>query len=329
MPMPTAIRRRRLIRRAAVTLCLLAGAFGLVPHLSPRLLPPKPAMTQTASASGAQVTYLPALLRGAQVSDLPVAPTVPPVSPTPVSPTPVSPTPPASPTATTAATSAATPSPVASPPATAAPTQPPSPTAPPPTEPPSATPAPPEPSPTAKPPPALACRELLSNGDFERGARSWALTVTTTEQPISLAILHRSGSTIGPYQGDWIAYLGGLDATFFGLTSDRLAQIDAAAVVSATLSYRAALLTEERRDGRANDKVSVFLTAGRRAEVKAAAVSEEDFEVAGRWQAVTADVSDLVAAGTPRTLEIEARLDGARTSWFHFDEISLTACTPR
>jgi len=327
-------RRSRTLRPAAIiglaaTICAPGpsgppGSSG-PDHLTRPVAAAPAAAPADRPAIGSNHAYLPFLARGAIVADLPVAPTGLPATPTHDHPAPtVAPrTPAPSPSPTSPPTTPASPAPTPGvPTATVSPsaTEPPSPF---PTEPPaSATPAP-----TVKPTPALECRELLANGDFERGARNWSLAVTTTEQPISLAILHRSKSTVAPYEGDWVAYLGGLDGTFFGLTSDRLAQIDSGDVVSATLSFRVAVFTEERRDRRANDKVAVFVTTGRRAEVKEAALSEEDFEADGRWRNVSVDLRGHVAGGALKLLEIQARLDGARKSWFYFDAVSITACT--
>lgn len=251
------------------------------------------------------ILWLPAVLRFADRLDRP-----PPVTPVPASATP---TPSMSPTVAPSASPTSTLEPTESP--TEEPTAPPTATA----------------SPTEEPAPPLQCQELLSNGDFEARATGWTLTVTTATQDANRAILHSSKSPVPTFDGNYLAWLGGLDATRFTFRSSALARVEAARVVSATLRIHSAILSDETPDHRANDVAMVALeNAQGRHVIDDLTLSEEDMPVKGRWYRFDADITELVRAGAPRKIELRVDTDRERTSWIHFDGIAVRAClTPR
>jgi hypothetical protein len=236
--------------------------------------------------------HLPMVMRALPRASLPVIATAPPAAPT-----------------ATATTEAATTTPTLSP--TQAPTEAP-------------TQAPTDP-PTAPPTPALACENLVANGDFEQGARDWTLTVTTQEQPLSLAIVRRAEGPIPPHGGDTYAYLGGLDDTSFTLHSRRLPRFETEGIVRATYSYWAALITTEQPNRRPGDRLRPYIDAGRRAYVEDAARSEEDLRPAREWQHVEVDVTDHLDRGAQH-VGFEVVTDRAKSSWFYLDDVSLEIC---
>lgn len=256
---------------------------------------------------GSATLFLPLSLRFGDLAGLPAAATL------------------APPTATLAATV---------PPPTATdlpPTAPPSPTAPEPTdEPPTPEPPTATAEPTATPTKAapLACAQLVTNGGFEEGARDWSLRVTGTEQAASLAINHRSRVNLAPFGGDWLAWLGGLDQTTFELTSTRLAGYRPADVVSATLSLAVAVVTQERRDRRPDDRAVVYARTPGRQAIPGASFSEETVPEDYRWAPVRLDVTDVLSARRVDALEVALETDGSGPTWFYVDEIALEVCTP-
>jgi hypothetical protein len=219
------------------------------------------------------------------------------------------------------ATETPLPEPTAEPSATEPPTE--EPTAAP-TEAPTETPIP-LPSPTATQ--TLNCRELLTNGSFEEGAKNWTLTVTTQRQQLSRSIQHRSKVPISPVDGgDYLAWLGGLDGTYFELKSDRLAAANPEKVVSATLSYYVAMTTKERLNKRDGDKLTFHLGTGRGAEVLEAAISEEDLPENLHWYPFSHDVTERFQAGRVTDLSMKFSLDARDTSWVYYDMVSVTVC---
>lgn len=185
------------------------------------------------------------------------------------------------------------------------------------------------PAPSPTPTEALACSEVLRNGDFEAGARNYELRVTGFEQQLTRAILLGSGTPMEPVSGRYVGFLGGLADSYFELISDRLLRVDRERVASATLRYRVALVTEERPNGRANDVASVRLVqANREQEVPGASVSEEDLRETHTWHEVEADATSFFAEGRePATgLVLRVDTDRAATSWFYFDDLSLEVC---
>ncbi len=208
-----------------------------------------------------------------------------------------------------------------------------------PTDPPTALPSPTatsqpttEPSPTLEPEPsptptrALDCQELLTNGDFEAGARNWRLTVTTQEQQASRSIQHRSKLPIEPHGGDYAAWLGGLDDTRFELESDALARLRGSDVVSASLRARVALIQDGGGSSRPGDVLSWHLGEGRTAHIVEADLADGDFEAQRRWQLVSADLTERLQAGGSSRLRIQFDTDGRLGSWVYIDDIQVTAC---
>lgn len=297
--------------RAAV----LAAALGLAaPLAAPALVSaerPAQAPPGAQSDDPTVAIYLPLSLANAEMDALPEPPVAPPATAT-LAPTDI-------PTITPAPSATAVPT-EPPPTQTAIPEVTPTPTVAPPTE----TPAP-SPTPTE----ALACSEVLRNGDFEAGARNYELRVTGFEQLLTRAIMLGSGTPMEPVSGRYVGFLGGLEDSYFELISDRLLRVDRERVASATLRYRVALVTEERPNGRANDVASVRLVqANREQEVPGASVSEEDLRETYTWHEVEADATAFFAEGRePATgLVLRVDTDRAATSWFYFDDLSLEVC---
>ncbi len=217
------------------------------------------------------------------------------------------------------------PSPVPSEPPPATPTEAPPPTLVP-TEPPTAPPtATATATPEASPTPALACENIVKNGDFESGARDWTLVVTTQEQPLNLAIVRRAEGPIPPQEGDIYAYLGGLNDTSFWLTSRRLPRFDTEGIERATLSVWAALISEEQPDRRPGDRLRAFVDTGRRTYIDELTRSEEDLQPQRTWQQLTADVTPYLDRGA-NYVGVEVINDRGRNSWFYLDDVRLELC---
>lgn len=302
--MPTLPVVRQALRAAALAVLGLT-ALALVVARPPSVAgSPSRVAADPASPSS---LFLPLALRAGDLAALPAIATAPP------------------PTATRAPSAAPPTATDAPPTAPATPTAP-EPTDEPPTpEPPTAT-AEPTATPTKAAP--LACAQLVANGGFEDGARDWTLRVTSTEQDASRAINHRSRVNLPPFDGDWLAWLGGLDQTTFGLTTARLAAYRPADVVSATLSLAVAVVTQERRDRRPDDRAVVYARTPGRQAIPGASFSEETVPEDYRWAPVRLDVTELLAARRVDGLEIAVETDGSGPTWFYLDAIALEVCTP-
>ena len=191
---------------------------------------------------------------------------------------------------------------------------------------PTATQIPPSPTPTQVP---LVCEQHVPNFDFEAGPRQWTLIVTNTEQQVSRSIQPSARVPVRPTSGDYLAWLGGLPSTMFRLTSDPF-NIDTTDMISASLRFNIALMTEESWDRRDDDVVAVRLGAGSRfTEVPDLRLSEETLPGGGRWRTVVEDVTSMVQGGSVRALDLRVDTSGARNSWFYFDDVTLTTCHRR
>jgi len=244
--------------------------------------------------------YLPLVLTGATRDDLPDAPTLEPPTAIPTA----SNTPFIFPTDTPTPTRTATMTPI------------------PPTE-------TPTPTPTPTPTVALDCTQILPNGDFEEGAALWELTVNGQPKPLSQSIKRGEAAGIRPKGGENVAVLGGYVDAVIELRSNRVQGIDTDRVTSVVLHYWVAIATQERRDGRADDSLEVWVEADdREYPVEGARHSEETLITQGLWYEVSADVTDLFKRGGRKEFILRSRQDGDSGSIFFVDEVTVNACMP-
>lgn len=195
-------------------------------------------------------------------------------------------------------------------------------------QPPPTTDVPPTPSPTPSATPGgLGCKDLIQNGGFESGPVSWSMTINGDRQPPSDAIEPRDQSAVPPRTGEWAAWLGGLLQGLSVLESTGLLTYEPGQIVSGTLEYHVALITEELPNRRANDWVRARLDGERRnLRVEGASRSDEDFTAQRVWHKVTADITDYLATDEVRHLSLEVENDMLARSWFYFDDVVVRAC---
>lgn len=183
------------------------------------------------------------------------------------------------------------------------------------------------PTPTATATLAVQCTNLLRNGDFELGPQAWDLTVTGQRQASSKAIQQRSRVPVPPHGGEWLAWLGGANEAFYDLASSGLTAYEPSDVVSATLGFHVAIITEEVSNRRPNDEARFMVEGDRRnLRVEGTGVSEENFRTQRTWQAESVDVTELLATDTARRLHLEVETDSSARTWFYFDDLVLIAC---
>jgi hypothetical protein len=184
-------------------------------------------------------------------------------------------------------------------------------------------------SPTPSPTPALLCTELVQNGDFEAGAASWSLTVAGNRQPSSQAIQPRAQVPVAPHGGDWLAWLGGFNSGLAQLRSVGLRSYEPSQVVSGTLRFWTAIVTQETSNRRANDRIRVRIEGERRELlIEAATRSEEDFPAPSVWQLVSLDFLPYLSTDVVKNMTLDMEADELNASWFYFDDVSITSCVP-
>ena len=284
-------------RRLAVYAVLAAVAIGLsMTTLGGR---------SSSVAQGARVSvFLPVVMNAVALTDLERVPTAPAPTASPFPPTIAAPT--EAPSATAMATSAP-PSATAEPTSTATETTMPTATA------------------TTEPAEELVCENVVRNGGFEAGARDWTLIVTSMEQALRLAILRRAEAPIPPVEGEYLAYLGGLNDTTFTLHSARIPRFDPEEIVKATLRYHVALITEEVPDRRHGDELRAYIDATRRVYLTEVDQSEETLQPPRSWNVIEADVTHLMERGV-RHVGLDVVTDRGRNSWFYLDNVALELC---
>lgn len=312
-------------RRVGRWLALAVGA-GMVAAL---------AATGRTGPTRAQTTpaarlFLPLVWRAADRAALPSAPTARPATAVPPTVAPTSP-PPASPTAAPTDAPAATPTAGA----TATPTR--GLLA---TEAPSATPLPtatPTASPTSD---GRVCRELLTNGDFEKGPAEWDLESGFRARTLSQIIRKPEAGTIPrPTWGAYFAGLGGgaddvvESITHPGRPLRLLSTLQAARIISASLSLDFTMLTEEVPNRRPDDTLQPFFVNqdGVEEAVAGIVLSEESVPVnpPATWKRFSADVTRhvVVRPGWERfQLRIKSRMSATVPTWHFIDEIALIVC---
>ncbi len=183
------------------------------------------------------------------------------------------------------------------------------------------------PTPTATATLVLQCTNLLRNGDFELGPQAWDLTVTGQRQAPSKAIQKGSRVPVPPHGGEWLAWLGGANESFYDLASSGLTAYEPRDVVSATLGFHVAIITEEVSNRRPNDEARFMVEGDRRnVRVEGTGVSEENFRTQRTWEAKSVDVTALLATDAARRLHVEVETDSSARTWFYFDDLVLIAC---
>lgn len=313
-------------RRSFTTTGALAGALALA---AATLLADRRAAPIAAQPSQVRV-FLPLVMRGVAPGDIPSAATARPATAT--RPPTATLTPftfptavPASPTPTIEATMAATLSPTPGVLSTERPT-------------PTATSSP---APTATPTSdGRVCRELMSNGDFEKGPTEWDLTSGFRARTLSQIIRKPEPNTVPrPTWGEYFASLGGGEGdvvetlTHPGRPLRAWTTIDATRLMSASLSMDFTMLTQETPNRRNDDTLQpVFVSSdGFEDPVANAIMSEETVPNANPpvWKHFVWDVSSYVVVrpGWDKfQLRMKSKMSTTIPTWHYMDEISLIVC---
>jgi len=162
-------------------------------------------------------------------------------------------------------------------------------------------------TPAPAPPTAVAPdgRDLVQNGDFERGAAGWRATSNNRRAPISRTRVH---------SGVQAADLCGFD----NCTASLAQTIEIPAGVSATLSFYTSIATQET--GRAFDFLTVALNAP--GSTPRAIVRLSNADAADVWRLTTADLSDY--AGSSVELVFTATTGRLKPTEFFVDDVSIT-----
>lgn len=191
-------------------------------------------------------------------------------------------------------------------------------------------------TPTATPTIPTFCNELVSNGDFEQGPSLWRYYVSGGEEAVSKAI-RIAGSegipAVPAHGGRWFAVHGGTynpaGTINFELRTQRFGGVDTNKLLSATLSYWVALLSDEKPNGRPNDAIDVSFKVGDREYLVASASrSEEDLPTGAEWVFVQADATTILKRSGKTDLIIRTSHDNANFSWYFVDDVSVLACYP-
>ncbi|MBK6768538.1 MAG: hypothetical protein IPG72_05815 [Ardenticatenales bacterium] len=182
------------------------------------------------------------------------------------------------------------------------------------------------PSPTAPPP--LHCQELITNGDFEAGAKRWSLMVNGMREQAASAIQNATRLGFAPHSGTYAAWLGALDDSTMDLRSDALVNVDPARILSATLSAAVVIVTNGPRNRHADDTFAVVME-GTHGEVRPEPLrlNDESWNAPWKWHVRQADVTTLLQRDTFSRVRVRVETDAADATWFYFDDVSLNACT--
>jgi hypothetical protein len=189
------------------------------------------------------------------------------------------------------------------------------------------------PSPTPQETPTGPCREFIQNGDMERGATVWRFG----EQPAtgrSLADIIIQG--IPATSGTWAARLGGVliqggqHIEEISQSSSPVGLIDPTRMLTATLRFNAALLTNETPDGIDTDVLLIgFVNQADTSQSETIGLYSEEDTPAGQYRAYEGDVTELMTARPgweDSFLVFQQAQDGEDgTNWI-LDDISLSVC---
>lgn len=185
------------------------------------------------------------------------------------------------------------------------------------------------------------CRELLTNGDFEKGPTEWDLESGFRARTLSQIIRKPETNTIPrPTWGAYFAGLGGgaddvvESITHPGRPLRLLSTLPAANVISASLSLDFTMLTEEVPNRRPDDTFQPFFVNqdGVEEAVAGIALSEESVPTnpPATWKRFSTDVTRhvVVRPGWERfQLRLKSRMSATVPTWHFVDEVSLIVCT--
>ncbi|MCC7018691.1 MAG: hypothetical protein IT332_02980 [Ardenticatenales bacterium] len=184
------------------------------------------------------------------------------------------------------------------------------------------------PLPTATATPPLRCQELVTNGDFEAGAKRWSLIITSTRQQAARSIQNATRLGFQPHSGTYAAWLGALADSTMDLQSDPLVHVDPARIVSATLSAAVVIVKNGVRNRRADDTFAIVLEGpGGETRPESLRLHDESWDDPWKWHVRQADVTNLLQRGAFTRLHARVQTDASDETWFYFDDISLRACT--
>lgn len=182
------------------------------------------------------------------------------------------------------------------------------------------------PTPSPTPTVALNCSQILPNGDFEQGASIWELTVNAQKEHPSQAIKRADAFGIPAKGGDQMALLGGVLNAGIDLRNPRVAGVDAERLASVKLHYWVLMMTNETRNGRADDEIEAWLSVDdREFPVEGTRFSEETME-RQQWLEVNADITEIVKRRGRKEFIFRARHNDVDGTWFFVDEATITAC---
>lgn len=197
----------------------------------------------------------------------------------------------------------------------------------------------PSPTPAKTPiPGAPLCEPPIENGDFERGPSvGWFLRTNATDTNISRVIVRAAdiGPNVRAAGGDWMAIMGGGVDVVDQLGTPLFELPDASDVVSATLDFKAAILTEQSADGTSDDTFAPFFINQDNASVQVprSGISEENVpaNLIGQWLELQApiDVTQLIIrrdGWSQARLLFQSRNSADRPSVHFVDEVELVIC---
>lgn len=159
------------------------------------------------------------------------------------------------------------------------------------------------------------CQERLRNGGFESGSDGWV------EEGVQ--VINQVGSpnlTVSPYQGSWLAWLGGRNSA----TDILYQEFQAPAGQSAgRLVYHLYVTTEE--SGGVYDAMTVNLRNANGELVRQLEMIDNTFSPGGQWVERDIPLSNLSAwQGQTLRVSFEAVTDSNAKTSFYIDSLSLT-----
>lgn len=187
-------------------------------------------------------------------------------------------------------------------------------------------------------PGAPMCEPPIENGDFERGPSvGWFLRTNATDTNISRVIVRAAdiGPNVRTAGGDWMAIMGGGVDVVDQLGTPLFELPDASDVVSATLDFKAAILTEQSADGTSDDTFAPFFISQDNASVQVprSGISEENVpaNLIGQWLELQdpIDVTQLIIrrdGWSEARLLFQSRNSADRPSVHFVDEVELVIC---
>lgn len=165
-------------------------------------------------------------------------------------------------------------------------------------------------------PGCASCGELLENNGFEDGLSSW---VEETEDII--VDTSYPSLPITPYEGSWLAWLGGRNDANDVLYQDFAVP---AGLSRAQLRYRLYISTDESGEARDYLYVRVRTTDG--TVIEEVEQFDSAFSKKGQWVERSLNLASLPGrGGQTLRLQFKATTDGSQLSNFFIDQVSITA----